>query len=81
LLAEAVVPKLTKGTIGADGCDIKLEENTENETVKIRVAVITAAIGIEYRFSFEGSGVEGCGHQFLRFLINFRILIFLHLLS
>jgi len=43
---------------------MRLEENTESETEKIRVAVITAAIGIEYRFSFEGSGVEGCGHQF-----------------
>jgi len=36
---------LTKGTIGADG--IKLDENTKSDTDKIRVAVTTAAIGIE----------------------------------
>jgi hypothetical protein len=41
------LPELAKGTIGTDGRDIKVEENIENETVKIRVTVITAAIGIE----------------------------------
>jgi hypothetical protein len=48
------VGTLAKGTIGSNGLDIKLEENTKNDTDKTRVNVTTAAIGIEYRFNFEG---------------------------
>jgi hypothetical protein len=38
---------LTKDMIGTVGLDIKLEENTKNDTDKITVAVSTAAIGME----------------------------------
>ena len=48
---------------------------------KIRVTEITATRGIEYRFSFVGNGVGGCGHQFLRLLSIFRMLYIFPLLE
>jgi hypothetical protein len=50
---------LTKDSIGTYGLDIILEENTKNDTDKIRVAVSTAAIGREYCFSLVGKRSGG----------------------